>query len=537
MTALPIVRRELLVAGRRPWTYWNRCLAALLLLSVGAALAIFSGNGPMAGRGFSRTAFEIMASTALAGVLLAGVVLNSESLASERREGTLGLLFLTELTGLDVALGKLFASTVQGGCALVAMLPILALPLMAGGVALADFWCTALMLVSTLLLSSGIGLWASSRSTSVVSAYSLAVFALLLVCVVPVLVAWLPIASLSAVPGIATFELLSPIGGFREALGAGSASTPSARAAGLSAAMVGGMGIACVAVAAWTLRRTGRSGIAANERARKKTGAAQPRGEGGTVFADANAGRRYGWQYSARLPAMRALDIASVAGGSALAAFLAASVFGLTRPPHVGFITAMLVGYGLHVVFKVRAALAALGPWHEDVSGGGLELLLATPLAPEEIREGHREAVGRTLLRSKGLLVLANLATWVVGLHPHVGATGGGIQTIFGSLFFGGIASLFVDEYCIRNVGMRLALEGGKLSRSIGRTLLPVLVPPWIGALVLFICLSSRMRENEAAFVFITIELLQIGFAAALGRRSSLALDHDFRAMAVSRGR
>ena len=41
----------------------------------------------------------------------AGVFLTADCLSEEKREGTLGLLFLTDLRGHDVALGKLLATS------------------------------------------------------------------------------------------------------------------------------------------------------------------------------------------------------------------------------------------------------------------------------------------------------------------------------------------------------------------------------------------------------------------------------------------
>ncbi len=52
----------------------------------------------------------------------------------ERREGTLGLLLLTRVNALDLLCGKLGGSGLTGFCALAAFSPLLAVPLLGGGV-------------------------------------------------------------------------------------------------------------------------------------------------------------------------------------------------------------------------------------------------------------------------------------------------------------------------------------------------------------------------------------------------------------------
>src|ERR1044071_9279281 len=52
---------------------------------------------------------EIFGWTGFAGCVLAPILLTADCVSRERREGTLGLLFLTDLRGIDVILGKLAA--------------------------------------------------------------------------------------------------------------------------------------------------------------------------------------------------------------------------------------------------------------------------------------------------------------------------------------------------------------------------------------------------------------------------------------------
>ena len=64
--------------------------------------------------------------------LLSGLFLTSDCISEEKREGTLGLLFLTDLTGYDVVFGKLAATSLHVFYAMVAIFPVLAIPLLMG---------------------------------------------------------------------------------------------------------------------------------------------------------------------------------------------------------------------------------------------------------------------------------------------------------------------------------------------------------------------------------------------------------------------
>lgn len=60
--------------------------------------------------------------------LLAGTAVTADCLSEEKRDGTLGPLFLTDLRGYDVVLGKLVATALPVFYSLVAAIPVLALP-------------------------------------------------------------------------------------------------------------------------------------------------------------------------------------------------------------------------------------------------------------------------------------------------------------------------------------------------------------------------------------------------------------------------
>lgn len=165
MTFLPIVERELRVAARKRSTFWVRIVAALVALVIGsgflAMTTIGFGFGTVSlGKGL----FAAITWLSLAAVLSAGLFFTSDCLSEEKREGTLGFLFLTDLSGYDVVLGKLLATSLRGFYALLAVFPILAVTLLMGGVTGTQFWKTSLALVNALFVSLAAGLFVSAIS-------------------------------------------------------------------------------------------------------------------------------------------------------------------------------------------------------------------------------------------------------------------------------------------------------------------------------------------------------------------------------------
>src|SRR2546429_9662311 len=111
MTFLPIVERELRLKARRSRTCWLRCgiVLAFAVLSFGILAVDWStGRNPTQ---MGQHLFWALSGLAFASALLAGPVVTADCLSEEKREGALGLLFLTHLKGHDVVLGKLFATS------------------------------------------------------------------------------------------------------------------------------------------------------------------------------------------------------------------------------------------------------------------------------------------------------------------------------------------------------------------------------------------------------------------------------------------
>ncbi len=162
MTFLPILEREVRVASRRSFTYYSRLVvAAIGMIIVSSMMWQSDALGPLA---HGRMILSQLSVMALAYSLLAGVRSTADCLSEEIREGTLGLLFLTDLKGYDVVFGKLAATSLNLFYGVLALVPVFAIPLLLGGVTASEFGRLALVLVNSLWFALAVGIWVSSRS-------------------------------------------------------------------------------------------------------------------------------------------------------------------------------------------------------------------------------------------------------------------------------------------------------------------------------------------------------------------------------------
>jgi ABC-type transport system involved in multi-copper enzyme maturation permease subunit len=175
MNFLPIAERELRVAARKRATFWIRMSAALLTLVIAAGMLLIFSNvgGPMPNKG--QVLFLILAWMAFAYAFAAGVFLTADSLSEEKREGTLGLLFLTDLRGYDVVLGKLAATSLHAVYGVVAGFPVLAISLMLGGLLASEFWTGLLAILNMLFVSLAVGMLASTFTREALPAMNITV--------------------------------------------------------------------------------------------------------------------------------------------------------------------------------------------------------------------------------------------------------------------------------------------------------------------------------------------------------------------------
>src|SRR5436190_286124 len=168
MSVLPIIVRELRAQARQPLTHWLRLVGGI---SVAAAIAVAlwtirpqaEGNSlPNMVRTFGTTLFGKMNLFIFVSIWLFVPLATADAVSRERREGTLNLLYLTELDSFGIIVGKTFVHILRSVSLFLTMVPWLLLPLVFGGVSVNDV-LMALMLDSTsVLLAQAAGLVAST---------------------------------------------------------------------------------------------------------------------------------------------------------------------------------------------------------------------------------------------------------------------------------------------------------------------------------------------------------------------------------------
>src|SRR5580658_6946105 len=173
MNFLPIAIRELQVTARKPMTYWWRSLSALnaACITLGFLLAGFSGG--MTASSAGAVTFQVLSGIGYGIAAGAAALMTSDSISEERRDGTLGFLFLTDLKGYDIVLGKMARLSTPFYC-LTATLPALGFTMLLGGVSIGDFAMVALALLNSIFFFSALGLFVSACSWHGRAAVSLA---------------------------------------------------------------------------------------------------------------------------------------------------------------------------------------------------------------------------------------------------------------------------------------------------------------------------------------------------------------------------
>lgn len=139
MNALPVIVRELRSEARNPFTFSLRLVGVVILLALLAFFWLTTPFAPNAGDLlFTRLHMALFFSIWILVPLVA-----ADCISRERRENTLGLLFLTPLRPLDIVLAKGLVHGLRALAFWLAVWPVLAVPLLLGGVS----WVTALTAV------------------------------------------------------------------------------------------------------------------------------------------------------------------------------------------------------------------------------------------------------------------------------------------------------------------------------------------------------------------------------------------------------
>ena len=474
MTLLPIVERELRVAARQRLTFRLRFWVAFGAMVLWALNVMSTRRDPPSQA--AQEAFEILSYLALALALAAGVFLTADSLSEEKREGTLGLLFLTDLRGYDVVLGKLAVTSLQAVYGWLAVLPILALPLLMGGITIGEFWRMMLGLLVALFfsLAAGMAVSAVCREARLAMAGTAGVI-LLALGILPALGELIELGG--GKPNLKVFYW--PSAGYLAGHAGHAAYLRAPKeywgAAGLQLALA----VAALAFAAVVLPRAWQEGAVAAGRwrlrwRRWRFGSPAVRRRRRARQLERNP---YGW----------------LAGRDRLVVWLMLLVAGVALPCWCGFAGAAwrgkfpatmnafegvtLTTFAVQLLWKFAVAEEATRRLSEDRASGALELLLVTPLTPTAMLAGQRVVLRAQL--GLGRWVIGAMLVAAAGIWLPIAARnqiGDGHQYI--TMLVGNILFLTADYAALVWTGLWVALHR-RHHRALLLTLVLVMAPSW----------------------------------------------------------
>src|SRR6266446_6260928 len=172
MSVLPVIVRELRSQARQPLTHWLRLLGGMSVLAA-ITVALWTlgaidthargGNGfPNMVQTFGTTLFGKMNLFIFVAIWLFVPLATADAVSRERREGTLPLLYLTELRSSGIVVGKTFVHMLRSVSLFLSMAPWLLLPLVFGGVSANDVGMALMFNFASVLLAQAAGLVAST---------------------------------------------------------------------------------------------------------------------------------------------------------------------------------------------------------------------------------------------------------------------------------------------------------------------------------------------------------------------------------------
>lgn len=490
MRFLPIVERELRTAARRWGTYWLRTWVALTVGLV--ALGIILVNLEEPPQTVAVYLFHSIGGGALLYCLLIGARTTADCISEEKRDGTLGLLFLTDLKGYDVVLGKLVANSLNGFYGLLAVIPLTGLALLMGGIRGEQVVYVAVVLVNTIFLSVAAGICASACCRSPRKAIAATMLVVLLMTLgVPALgmgLAWRQHARMDLV-----YYLSSPIFSYvaPQDFVFWRRNLPMFFQ---SVALIHGVAwllilVACfVAPRSWQDRPAGVRRLRWRERWKQWSyGGETERLAFRARLLDVNA---FFW-----LAARDRLKPAWVWG--TLGLLFCGWCWGWSRigadwlQPPVYVVTAFLINSMLKNWFASEATRQI----SEERRAGSLELLLVTPLRLEDIIHGQRLALQRQFFWPVLVTLVCEVWMMAAGLRD-ADSTDRGAWVAW---WIAGMFMLVADLVALFWVGMWMGLASKQPKRAYSDTVGRVLASPWVMFLLFMIYMffvSVRGQTN-----------------------------------------
>ncbi len=376
-------------------------------------VVVFLFNANSAPHDLGQILFWTVSAGALLYCLFTGVRSTADCVSEEKREGTLGLLFLTDLKGYDVVGGKLVATSLNSFYGLTAIFPVLAIPLLMGGVTPGEFWRTSLALANTFLFSLAVGMFMSAVCNSPRKSMAGTLVVLLVFSAGLGLILLIPAVSRS--PSLLRdFSVPNPVFTFIQA--ADTNYTPNPKPFWWSVGILHGLGWLFLGLASFIVPRSWQD---------------QPKGTEGAGWRAVWLEWAYGATGARRDFRRRLLDrnaLFWLAGRDRLkpvyvwaALAVLAAIWGwlvLEFGNDWGF-TFFGCTAVLNTVLKVWVASAAGRRLGEDRKLGSLELILSTPLSVSDIVRGQLLALRRQFFGPLLAVMFAEAVLLVAALRSN----------------------------------------------------------------------------------------------------------------------
>lgn len=549
MTLLPIVARELRVASRRAATYWTRFTFALLAVVVGSfAWAIVMRQSP---RETGLALFITFSVVAYVYALIAGALWTADCVSEEKREGTLGLLFLTDLKSYDIVFGKLAASSVTAVYGLLAIFPVMAIPLLLGGVAFAEFWRVVLVCLNNLFISLAIGLLCSAMCKDERKSIGLSLLIIaMLTAGWPALVAWIasnipnghpfhqlfnrdPLPLMIFCPGMTCVFAFD--GMYNQMLRGAKFNWFYPTLAATHA-----LGWLALLLTMFILPRVWQDKAASAKTLRRReqwqlmtAGPSDARALFRRRLLEINP-----FYWLASRERFKVVLVWLWIGAGALL-----WVFGLLKAkrdwldPSTYVMTAVL----LHSLFKCWLAMEASRRLGLDRRSGALELILCTPLSVQEILHGQWLALLRQFGPAVALIGVADVLFLGLGLQHSYSASD---RNLWIALWLAGLVMFVLDLAALALLAMWMSLKNRKPTQAGLIAIVRVCIIPWVlfgmfGAVVAILDEVFRIKLPSSKYE--GLGMLGVWFAISFINSLLLALNSlrnlrtQFRACALDR--
>lgn len=484
MTLLSIIARELRRASKRRLTYYFRCLASAIAFVIVLGLMFQTFSGALKAASLGANVLICLGALGYLYAIFEGALITCDCLSREKRDGTLGLLFLTDLRGHDVVLGKFAARSWHAFGAILAAAPAPALTFLMGGVNIKDVCLLVMALLAALFFSASVGMFFSALLRSGFWAMTTSLVTVLLTVGALLLLAWpggadVPVVRaplvVLALPGIL---LVTALAGADPGVAALATNLGWPNTFGWALGFTILFSSWLLAAASWVLPRSWQDTESPENRPpiiarlRERLGLARfdrPHQtqtlRGSLLSVDPSlwmAERRQGGGLGLwGIVQLVCLGIVSLAGR-----FFA---------PEVAVTLLTVAAIALHYGLKFRVAAHACRALAEAQRSGGLELLLTTGLDVEEIVRGCLLAMKRRFL-GPTLLVLATDAALVVCAIPLAHAPW---LLLLGMV----VASLafvqIMDLHALAWMGLWQGLRFGSMTAALRRLLLHALIGQW----------------------------------------------------------